>query len=156
MPVGGPGSLPALQRLAVVALALCSGHPGAAAVEPPASARELHAAECVAALEARAEALAAQIRAGQADLRPRLLTQLQFGAAFIGSAYLKGDRDEARSQALLDEARERLGPLSAQDLRIRQAACAEEGARLLAQANALSRAVVNRVARRKMDRMLGR
>ena len=156
MPFIGPGLVRALQRLAVVGVALCSSLADAWAVEPPASARELHAAACVAALEARAEALAAQIRAGQAELRPRLMTQLKYGAAFIGSAYLKGDRDEARSQALLDEARERQGTLSAQDLRIRQAACAEEGARLLAEASALGRSVVNRVARRKMDRMLAR
>ena len=156
MPFTGPGLVRALQRLAVVGVALCSSLADAWAVEPPASARELHAAACVAALEARAEALAAQIRAGQAELRPRLMTQLKYGAAFIGSAYLKGDRDEARSQALLDEARERLGLLTAQDLQIRQAACAQQAVRLLAEANPLGRAVVKRVARRKMDRMLGR
>jgi hypothetical protein len=138
------------------ALALCVGASRVAAAEQSPTAAELHAAECVAALEAQAEALAVQVRAGQQELRPQLMTQLEYGAAFIGTAYLRGERDEPRSQALLNAARERQGALSAQDLQARQAQCAGEASRLLAESNALERAVVSQVAKRRMAKLLER
>jgi hypothetical protein len=127
---------------------------GAAAAEAAPTLDELHAAECVAALEARAETLAAQVRAGQPELKPQLLVQLEYGAAFIGRAYLKGERDEARSQSLLDAARARQHALPDADLHRRQALCADEASHLLASTNGFGRVVVARVAERRMNRML--
>lgn len=140
----------------VAALALCVCASRVAAAEQSPTAAELHAAECIAALEAQAEALAAKVRAGQQELRPQLMTQLEYGAAFIGTAYLRGERDESRSQALLGAARERQGELSARDLRARQAQCAGEASRLLAESSALGRAVVSKVAKRHMAKLLER
>jgi len=88
-------------------LALCGAAPGvmAGATDGPApSARELHTIECIAALEVKADALAQQVKAGKTELQAPLLSTLNEGAAFIGHAYLQGDRDEARSQALRDAA----------------------------------------------------
>lgn len=137
-------------------MALCTGASRVAAAEQSPTAAELHGTECVAALEARAQALAAQVRAGQQELRPQLMTQLEYGAAFIGTAYLRGERNEPRSQALLNAARERQGALSAQELRARQAQCAFEASRLLADSNALGRAVVSQVAKRHAAKLLAR
>ena len=60
----------------------------------PTSAREWADAQCVAALDAQTEALAQQVKAGQADLKGLLRARLKAGAAFIGRAWLDGERDE--------------------------------------------------------------
>ena len=110
---------------------------------------------CVAALDASTRELAEQKwKGGRDDLRPVLLTRLKSGAAFIGAAYLAGDRDEERSGALLDAAMEAQKALPESELTARQAFCEGEGARLLAAAGALERALVGRVATRRMKRLL--
>jgi hypothetical protein len=147
----------ALAARAVVGLllGLCLGAASAADESPP-SPGEWHAAECVAALEVRAEALALRVKAGQGELQPQLLSQLEQGAVFVGAAYLNGERDEARSRALLEAARERQAALPATELVKRQALCSDEASNLLAEASPLGRVVVNRLARRKMARLLER
>lgn len=150
------GSFARLAAAAGVALGAGLHGASAGADAAPTGAREWHEAECVAALEVQAEALAQRVKDGEPELRPQLFRQLEYGAAFVGSAYLNGERDEARSRALLDTARERQAALPATELAARQALCADEAARLLAAANALGREVVNRVARRQMARMLAR
>lgn len=120
----------------------------------PPSAREWADAQCVAALDAQTEALAQQVKAGQADLKGLLRARLKAGAAFIGRAWLDGERDEDRSHALLDKARAAQRSLSATELAQRQTRCATEGERLLAEANALSRAVVSKLADRRMRKLL--
>ncbi len=145
-------------RLASLLLALGVASSGAMAATPDApapSARELHSIECIAALEARADALANQVRAGQSDLQALLLNTLNEGAAFIGHAYLQGDRDEARSQALRDAALITQKALPAAELTARQDACAQEGERLLAQTDLISRFFVTRLAKRQMQKLLG-
>ncbi|MBL8350142.1 MAG: hypothetical protein JNL87_07480 [Burkholderiaceae bacterium] len=146
---------PAAQAAVGLVLGLWLGAASAVDEAPP-SPGDRHSAECVAALEALSEALALRIKAGQGDLRPQLLSHLEQGAAFIGAAYLNGERDEARSRALLDAARERQTALSAAELAQRQALCADEASNLLAEASALGRAVVGRLARRQMDKLLDR
>lgn len=127
-----------------------------AAAEPLVpSERERHTTECVAALEVSTEELAAQVRAGKEELRPLLLDRLRYGAAFIGRAYMNGDRDEDRSKALLDAALAAQKELPEADLHTRQLACADEGKRLLASANVIERAVVSRLASRRMKKLLG-
>ena len=114
----------------------------------------MNATMCVAALDLSTRELAEQVKGGREDLRPVLLTRLKSGAAFIGAAYLAGDRDEGRSRASLDAALEAQKSLPESALAARQNLCEGEGARLLAGASALERAVVSRVATRRMKRLL--
>ena len=130
--------------------ALC----GAVGVSAP-TQRELHSAECVAALEISTDELARQVKAGRADLQPLLRQRLDAGAAFIGSAYQDGDRDEARAQAMMAAALESQAALPKAELAASQARCAQEGAKLLAASNVIVRAVVARLAERRMKRLLG-
>jgi hypothetical protein len=127
---------------------------GAVGVSAP-SKRELHSAECVAALEVSTDELARQVKAGRADLRPLLRQRLDAGAAFIGTAYLAGDRDEARAQALLAAALKAQSALPKAELAARQVRCAQEGAKLLADSNFVGRAVVSRLAKKRMKTLLG-
>jgi hypothetical protein len=116
--------------------------------------RELHVAACVAALEANADTLVKQVKAGREDLRVQLQARMQDGVAFVGTAYLRGERDKARAQALLAEAREAQKALSAEDLSARQNDCAEEGSKLLASANVFERLVVWRLTGNRMKKVL--
>jgi len=139
-----------LRRLAAaVLLAL----PIAASAAGP-TERDLHTAQCVAALEANTDELAVQVKAGNAELQPLLLNRLQYGAAFIGESYLAGERDEARSKALLNAALEAQQALPAPELAARVTTCAQEGAQLLARADVVSRAIVTRVAHKRMRKLL--
>jgi hypothetical protein len=128
---------------------------GAAAASPVPSERELHTAQCVAALEVNTDELAMQVKAGRDGLRPLLVERLNAGTAFIGAAYLKGDRDEARSQALLQAALDAQRALSASELAARQASCAQEGTTLLARSNFIERAIVSRLAEKRLNKLLG-
>lgn len=130
----------------------------AAAAEPTTASaptrRELHAAECVAALEAETEGLAAQVKGGDESLRPLLQSRLESGTAFVGDVYLHDGTDEAKARALANAALEAQKSLSTAQLAGRQASCADEGAKLLAASNGLERAIVQRLARRRMTRLL--
>ena len=117
--------------------------------------RELHTVECVAALEVRSDELAKQVKAGRAELRAPLLATLDAGAAFIGNAYLQGDRDEVRLQSRLRVALEAQRALPEADLAARQGTCGEEGRRLLSEANFIGRAVVSRLVERRLQKVLG-
>lgn len=117
--------------------------------------RELHTVECVAALEVKADELARQVKAGRTELRPSLLATLDSGAAFIGNAYLQGDRDEARLQSRLRVALDAQRGLPEATLATRQASCGEEGRRLLSEANFIGRAVVSRLVERRLQKVLG-
>ena len=142
-------------RLPVIVAVL--GHSAALtlAAESTPTSRELHTSECVAALDVSTDALAEQVKAGMAELRPLLRHRLDAGAAFIGAAYVKGDRDEKRSHALLRAAIDRQKSLSEVELASRQEACAVEGAQLLAKSDVLSRVVVSRIAEKRMRKLLG-
>ena len=146
-------ALATLASLACCAITSPALAAGASAAAP--SARDLHAAECVAALEASADELAVQVKAGKEAARKPLLDRLVAGAAFVGEAYLHGDSNEDQARALVDQAAQDQRSLSAAALAARQAACAIEGTRLFVNSNALQRAVVKRLARRRMDRLLG-
>jgi hypothetical protein len=124
-------------------------------VAAPPSAHDLHAAQCVAALEVLTKSLAAQVKSGKEDARPVLLSRLESGTAFVGDVYLRGKSDEAAARKLANDALEAQKSLSEAQLAQRQRACAEEGARLLASSNGLERAVVKRLAKKRMERLLG-
>jgi hypothetical protein len=123
------------------------------AAEP--SPRDLHVARCVAALDSNTQELAGQVRAGQQTPRRMLEDRLVAGAAFIGDSYLHGQRDEQRAKELADRETEAQKQLPAAELAARQDACASEGAKLFAAGNSLQRAVVHRLAKKRMERLLG-
>ncbi len=120
------------------------------------SARELHTAQCVAALDVATDDLAAQVRGGDKSLQPLLLSRLQSGGAFIGKAFLAGERDAAYSKQLHEEALEAQKSLSDAQRAQRQAECHDEGTRLLAAANPIERALVQRMASKRMRHLLAR
>jgi len=122
--------------------------PAAQAAGPTAQ----HSAECVAALEADAETMAAQYRSGRTEVEPEMIRRVQQGFAFIGTAYLQGVRD-AEADRLLKAAEAAQKEMPTAELATRQAACRTEGSRLLEKANAIERAFVTKAARRRVDRM---
>jgi hypothetical protein len=117
--------------------------------------RELHTSECVAALDVRSEELARQIKTGQTESRPPLVSTLEAGGAFIGQAYLQGERDEVRSQSQLAAALQAQKKLTETELSARQSACASEGARLLSQTDAIGRFVISRLVQRRLQKLVG-
>jgi predicted kinase len=121
----------------------------------PASAREVHSAQCVAALQVSTESLAQEVRSGREEARAQLQTRLEAGTAFVGDAYLHGTTDERRARTLANDALEAQKSLSAAELAARQEACAAEGAGLLLSSNSIERAIVKRFARKRMDKLLG-
>ena len=124
----------------------------AAALSASADPTPAHAASCVAALESEAAALAQQFRAGDTGIEPELVRRVQEGFAFIGAAYKQGLRGEEADRMLKDaeKAQESLPPA---ELAARQAACRGEGSQLLAHANVIERAFVNRAAQRRVDKL---
>ena len=111
-----------------------------------------HSAECVAALQVEAEAMADQYRRGRTEVEPELVRRVQQGFAFIGTAYLQGVRD-AEADRLLKAAEAAQKDIPVAELKARQVACRSEGSRLLEKANALERAFVVKAAKRRVDRM---
>ena len=138
--------------LAAALLLPCAAH---AQADPPAAPtkRELHAAQCVAALDENTRNLAREVKAGRSELKPLLQSRLEAGTAFAGDAYLHGT-DEARAKQLANQALEAQKSLGEGELAARQAACSNEGAKLLEASNVLERAVVRRLAMKRMTRLL--
>lgn len=136
-----------------VAIALCSGLPAAHAAEP--TARDLHAARCVAALDQNTRELAEQVKTGKDDLRSQLLERLIAGAAFVGDVYLHSDVDEKQAKELANQALAAQQGLPAPELAARQSACAAEGTKLYADSNGLQQSVVRHVAKKRMNKLLG-
>lgn len=149
---------PARRRglVAAALAALALGHAAAALAQPPAgvSSRSWANASCVAALELQGETLAGQIKAGQPELTELLRERLRAGAAFIGQAYLDGERDEQKAKEVLQQARQAQRALPPAELAAQQERCAAEGGRLLAEANVLARSLASRAAERRMRKLL--
>jgi hypothetical protein len=142
----------------ILALALLSTAcllPARAASNAEPSPRDLHAAQCVAALEANTQDLAAQVKSGQEAVRPLLMSRLVSGTAFVGDTYLHSQIDEHQARELANQALEAQKRLPAPELAARQAACADEGTKLFDTSNGLQRAVVKRLAKKRMDKLLG-
>lgn len=145
-----------MKRFFALALITISGlsHASPAADRAP-SPHDLHAAECVAALDVNTQTLAQQVKAGKEASRALLLDRLVSGTAFIGDTYVRGNSNEQQARALANDALEAQKRLPEAQLAARQAACAEEGAKLYAAGNGLQQAVVKRLARKRMDKLLG-
>ncbi len=135
--------------------ALLFATPYSVANPAEARARELQSADCVAALEVKSDKMAKKVRGGQSELRPLLIATLDAGAAFIGHAYLQGERDEAHAQALKDAAMQAQKALSEDALAELQGRCEQEGTRLLAQSDLIGRAVVSMLVQRRLHKLLG-
>ena len=138
---------PSTRTLGVLAL-LCAPLAVAKAAGPTPE----HSAACVAALESEAEQLAERFREGHQELEPVLVERVQQGFAFIGTAWKQGLRD-AEANRLLRAAEEAQKSLTPQELAERQSACRKEGATLLARANIVERAFVQRAAQRRVDKL---
>lgn len=144
-------------KLPSMILGLCAcAWLGARAQTPdaPPSARESHAAECVAALEVNTESLARSVKAGNETARPVLQARLESGTAFVGDSYLHGTTDETRARALATKALDAQKSLTDAQLFARQEACAAEGTKLFEASGPLEQAIVRRLARRRQDRLL--
>ena len=138
--------------LFLVAFALFAPHATGSTDGP--TEHELHTAQCVAALEARTDDLAVQVKAGHVDLQPLLFEQLKYGAALIVDSYMQGERNEERARGFLDAALDAQKLLPRSVLVARQSACAQQGAQLLDHADFVGRAVVSRLAKRRMKKLL--
>ena len=132
------------------AASLARAEPGA---EP--SPRDAHAAECVAALDVNTHELAQHVKAGNEASRSLLQDRLVAGTAFVGDTYLHGIADEQQARALANRALEAQKRLPPADLAARQLACAKEGTKLYEDSNGLEKAVVKRLAKRRMEKLLG-
>jgi hypothetical protein len=140
----------AVVLLTIPGLSLAQTAPGSGP-----SPRDLHAAQCVAALEVNTRDLAEQVKSGNEASRSMLLDRLVSGTAFVGDTYLHGNSDEKQARELANQALEAQKSLPAPELAARQTACADEGAKLFASSNGLQRAVVKRLAKKRMDKLLG-
>jgi len=140
----------AIALLSIPCLSLAQAAPSA---EP--SARDLHAAQCVAALEVNTQELATQVKSGDEASRSVLMDRLVSGTAFVGDVYLHGNTDEKQARDLANQALEAQKSLPPPELAARQAACADEGAKLFAEGNALQQGILKRLAKRRMDKLLG-
>src|SRR5690242_5085297 len=138
-----------LARAALASALFALLAPGAAA--QPAEPTPQHSADCIAALEVAAVAMAEQMQHGQPELEPELERRLQEGFAFIGIAYKQGLRKE-EADKLLKSSEEAVKAMPPADLTERQHACRLEGARLLQNANVLERAFVAHAAQKRVDK----
>lgn len=143
-----------ISRLIATALVIVMLSASATATPLAASESELHTVRCVAGLDVNTRELAELVKGGRDQLRPVLLGRLVSGAAFIGRAYLAGERDKVRIRMLLDTALDAQKALPESLLVARQTACNEEGAQLTSDANVIERAVVYRVAEKRMNQLL--
>ncbi len=143
----------AIALVSIVCLPFVAFVPAAAA--PEASARDSHAAQCVAALEVHTQELAKRVLAGNEASRAVLMARLVAAAAFVGDTYLHGDSDEQQARALTEQAREAQKKLPAPELATRTAACADEGTKLYAASNSVQQVIVKRLAKKRMQKLLG-
>jgi hypothetical protein len=111
------------------------------------------AAECVAALKVRADALTRRLQAGDDTVQGELTAVIERGFAFIGEAYLQGLHDKKQAQALLAAAERAQSGLPDALLVQRQVACRVEADKMLADTVAINRFVVQTAARARVARL---
>jgi hypothetical protein len=111
------------------------------------------AAQCVAALKLRADALAAKLDPKEPQVETELTRVLEHGFAFIGDAYLNGLRDKEKADAMLKAAEQAQIGLPPAQMAQRQAGCQLEAQRLLADSGAAGRLVVSHAAKKRLARL---
>jgi len=134
---------------ATLALAGALGGQAAAADEALTDGR---VATCSAALKTQADQLAEKVKAGDKEAERQLRTTWEHGLALVSAAYLNGLRDEAKAQALLKQAQDVQADWPAEELARVQQGCHEEGEQILQRASGLQHFVVEKLARKKVDR----
>jgi hypothetical protein len=108
---------------------------------------------CVAVMKADLLALTERYQSGEPAVRADIERLTELGFSFVGTAYKRGLR-KPLADKLLDEA-ERVQVLQAPvTLQALSTSCQAEGARLLAEANFLERALVRNRARARVDDLL--
>lgn len=138
--------------LSIALVTLAAGP--AFAADPAPTPRDLHAAQCVAALETQTETLAEKVKAGNEATKPLLMERLIAGTAFVGDSYLHSKLDENQARALVHQAQEAQKSLPPAELAARQDSCAGAGSKLYASSNGVQQMVVQRLAKKRMEKLL--
>jgi hypothetical protein len=111
------------------------------------------AATCAAALEVDQLALVARARAGEPDLRPRIVHITQAGFAYVGTAYKRGLRDPRADDMLKAARAEQKGWDAARHAKV-AAECLAEGESLYNGASSIEQWLVTNKVNKRVDRFL--
>jgi hypothetical protein len=111
------------------------------------------AATCAAALEVDQLALVARARAGEPDLRPRIVHLTQAGFAYVGTAYKRGLRDPRADEMLKAARAEQKGWDAARHAKV-AAECLAEGDALYQGASSIEQWLVTNKVNKRVDRFL--
>ena len=135
----------------VMAGALWLSTPTAHAV--PQSAAD-DTADCIAVMQTHADAMALQVKAGDASREPALKTELRRAGALIGRTYLDGMRDGDEAKARLKAAQQRQQGWDEEHKTTVHGACLKRADAELAAASGPERFFVERFAQARLKRML--
>lgn len=111
------------------------------------------ASACVAVMKQDVVVLTARHQAGATTVRPDIQRLTELGFTFVGTAYKRGLRKAQADQMLADAEASQKGQ-GADALKKLSTECQAEGARLLAKANVIERALVANRARARVDKLL--
>ena len=111
------------------------------------------ASACVAVMKQDVVVLTTRHRAGATAVRPDIQRLTELGFTFVGTAYKRGLRKDQADQMLADAEASQKGQ-GADTLKKLSTECQAEGARLLAKANVIERALVANRARARVDKLL--
>lgn len=147
---------PRLALRAAVGLLCAALGGGAAAQGQPADTDQAffkRASVCAAVLKHEVVTLQGRAQKGEAQLRGEIQRLTEQSFAFVGTAYKRGLRNPQADQLLADaEAALKRLPLATQRQQLQD--CQAEGGRILANANALERALVRNRAKARVEQLL--
>ena len=111
-------------------------------------------ADCIAVMQTHADAMARQVKAGDASREPALKTELRRAGALIGRTYLDGMRDGDEAKARLRAAQQRQQGWDDERKTTVHTACLKRADAELASASGPERFFVERFAQARLRRML--
>jgi hypothetical protein len=111
-------------------------------------------ADCIALMQASADELARQIKAGDKAREPALRSELRRAGVLIGRTYLDGLHDSAEAKARLKAAQERQATWDEERKKRVYQACVKRADAELAAASGPERFIVERFAQIRFERML--
>ena len=111
-------------------------------------------ADCIAVMQTQADAMARQVKAGDASREPALKTELRRAGALIGRTYLDGMRDGDEAKARLKAAQQRQQGWDEERKTTVHGACVKRADAELAAASGPERFFVERFAQARLKRML--
>jgi hypothetical protein len=145
---------PTRRLSALILVALLSAATCAPAVAASAAAGYDETASCIAVMQANADELARQVKAGDKTQESALYAELVRAGALVGRTYLNGLHDQAEAKARLKAAQERqVAWPEARKANVRQA-CLKRADAELASASGSQRFMVERIAQVTMQRLL--